>query len=205
MHDLGKLFFAAAVRPGNQHRQIRACDLTGETERGLGQRVGMDESAQIVFDQRRPSTPIARIATRQLLPRLRQLQQIVDCHHQLAVVPRFGQIIGGAGFHQLHRRRQVRPRGQQNHRQIGMTCADFAEQRLAFFTRRGVGLEVHVLHDQIHRRLRKRGQPLFRIDGDARVDIVQRKQRFQRCRDRRVVVDNQDGGHRVSVTQSGKG
>ena len=155
----------------------------------------MHEAAQFVTIERRTTTALAGIAPRELLPGLRQLQQIVDRHHQLAVVPRFGEVIGGAGLDQLHRRFQMRPRGQQNHRKIRMLRADLAEQRFAFFTRRGVGIEVHVLHHQVHRRLRERRQPFDGTAGDTGVDIVQREQGLERGGDRRIVVDDENGGH----------
>ncbi len=201
MHDFGEFFLAAAVGPGDQHRKIGARDLAGEGEGGFGQRIGVHEAAQFVLVQRGAAPTVARVPACELLPGLRQLQQVVDRDHQFAIVPRLGQIIGGAGLDQFHCGFQMRPRGEQDHRQIRMMRADFAEQRDAFFARSGVVLEIHVLHHQIHRRLAQCDQTGFGAGRDARVDIVQREQRLQRGGDSGVVVDDEDRGHGRSVTQ----
>ena len=55
-----------------------------------------------------------------------QLQQVLHRGQQLGVIPRLGQVIGGTGLDQLHRGFQMRPGGEQDHRQVGMALPDGA-------------------------------------------------------------------------------
>ena len=199
--DLGQPLLDAAVGPGDEHRQIRSCDLPGELQHRTGERVRMHETAQVERRQRLAPTPVAGVASRQLLPRLRQFQQVVHGRDEAAIVPRLGEVVRGAGLHQIDRRTQVRPRRQQDHRQVRVARADLAEQRFAFRTGRGVGLEVHVLHHEVHRRFLQRGEAFGGRRRRARVDVVQREQRLQRSGDRGVVVDDEDRGHVGSVAR----
>src|SRR5471030_2206936 len=83
-----------------------------------------------------------------------------------------------------------------------MARADGAEQRRAFLAGGGVGAEVHVLDDQVDRVLFEQRQSLLRRGGAQRVDVVQRQQHFQRDGDGGIVVDDEYGRHRVSITLS---
>src|SRR3546814_9778350 len=69
-----------------------------------------------------------------------------------------------AGAHQFHRAFQMRPGGEQDHRQVGLLFADGTEQGHAFRAGGGVGAEVHVLDDQIDAALRDARQPLGRSE-----------------------------------------
>lgn len=126
-----------------------------------------------------------------------QFQQRIDRGQQLAVVPGLAQIVGGARADQFDRRFQTRPCGQQDDRQIGIETPDRMEQRDAFVARRGVGMEIHVLHHEV--------DPARLQAGDAGLgcrrvfagDVVQREQHLQRGGDSGVVVDDEDRGHQV--------
>ena len=105
------------------------------------------------------SLALTGMCLRQLATVFVQLQQVVDGGHQLAVIPGLGQVIRRAGLDQIHRGFQMRPCGQQDHRQIRMGLPDLPEQGHALFAGGGVGDEVHVLDHQIHRLARQQRQP----------------------------------------------
>jgi hypothetical protein len=100
-----------------------------------------------------------------------------------------------AGLDQLHRAFQVRPRGEQHHRQVRMALAYRGEQRPALVTGGGVGAEVHVLDHQVHRLAVQQRQPFLgrgRVQGG---EVMQREQHLQRGGHGDVVVDDEDVGH----------
>ena len=151
MHDLRIAFLACAIRSGDQHRQFRMRHLAGQRQRALTGRVCIHDAAQVVVLQQRVApAAFSGLGLRQFAPAFAKLQQIVDGGDQLAVVPGFRQVIRSAGLHQVDRRFQPRPCGEQNHWQIGMARADLPEQCRAFIARGGVGVEVHVLDHQVH-------------------------------------------------------
>ncbi len=204
LDDLGNLFLAAAVGAGDQHRQVRACDLTGEGDGALAGRIGEHRAAQIVaLGQLLAAAPFAFAPTFQLAACFGQFQQVVDRGQQLGVVPGFGDVIGRAGLDQAHRAAQMRPGGEQDHGQVRMTLTQLGKQRLAFFAGGGIGGEVHVLDHQIERLLVQQRQPGLRRMRVPRLDVVQRKQHLQCSGHGRVVVDDQDVRHRIA--QGGAG
>jgi hypothetical protein len=78
-----------------------------------------------------------------------QLQEIAHRGDEPGVVPRLGQVVRGAGLHQLDRGFQVGPRREQHHRQVGLRGAQCAEQRDALVAGGRLALEVHVLDDEV--------------------------------------------------------
>ncbi|MCW0463548.1 hypothetical protein NB705_000621 [Xanthomonas sacchari] len=198
LDDLRDLLLAAAVGAGDQHRQFRARHLAGQGDRALAGGIGEHCAAQVVaLRQLLAMAALAVAAAFQFAAGLGQLQQVVDGGQQLAVVPGLGQVVGGAGLDQLHRAAELGPGGQQDHRQIRMARADRLEQGHAFLAGGGVGGEVHVLQDQIDVALAQALQAGLRAVGMDGVDVVQGEQHFQRGGDRRVVVDDQQAGHRA--------
>ncbi len=82
-----------------------------------------------------------------------------------------------------------------------MVFADGAEQCRAFLAGGGVGREVHILDHQVYAGTvaRQQGQAGFGRGRAQRVDVVQRKQHFQRNRHGGIVVNNQYGRHAASI------
>jgi hypothetical protein len=150
----------------------------------------------VVLLERLAAPARTRAPALEFAPRLRQFEQVVDRRHQLAVVPGLAQVVGGPGTDQVHRRLQVGPCGEQDHRQVRMARADLAEQGHALLAGGRVRVEVHVLHHQVDAVVAgQRRQPLLRGRGGTGVDLVQREQRLQRGRHAGVVVDDQDRRH----------
>ena len=120
----------------------------------------------MVLFQRVAPPALAAHVPRERPPGLGKLDQVVDRRQQLSVVPRLGQVVGGARLHQVDGGLQVGPSREQDHRQVRMPFADPFEQRDPFLARRGVGAEIHVLHDEVDGLTRgrtrlQRGQPVL--------------------------------------------
>ena len=130
-----------------------------------------------------------------------EFEQVVDGRDQLAVVPGFRQVIRCSGLDQVDGSFEMRPRRQQDHRQVRVARAEVAEQRLTLAARGGVGAEVHVLDHQVDRRAREHRQAFFRRGGAQRVDVVQREQQRERIDHARVVVDQENGRHARMITR----
>jgi len=196
VQDLGDFLLAGPVRTGDEYRQVGARDLAGERKHAFAGCIGEHGATQVVVAQQRVApAAFAGAHLREFASGFRQFEQVVDGGQQLAVVPRLGEIVGGAGLDQVDRAFQVRPRRQQDDRQVGKARADVGEQRNAFLARGGVGLEVHVLHDEVDRLALQQRERLVWELHRARVDVVQREQRLERGGNGRVVVDDEDGGH----------
>ncbi|MNT06965.1 hypothetical protein D3C72_1416520 [compost metagenome] len=152
LDDLRDLLLARAIGAGDQHRQLRARDLAGQGDHPLAGGVGEHRAAQRVLVFQCMALALFALASLvQFAPRFGQFQQVVDRGQQLAVIPGFGQVVGGTGLDQVHRAAQVGPGRQQDYRQIGVAFADLREQRLAFLAGGGVLAEVHVLDHQVDR------------------------------------------------------
>jgi len=76
-----------------------------------------------------------------------------------------------------------------------MAIADLCEQGHAFFARRGVGGEIHVLHHQVEAAAAQHRQSLVRRQRAHRVDVFQREQDLDRGGDRGIVIDYKDSRH----------
>ena len=94
-----------------------------------------------------------------LLRKLAQADQILDLGDELLVVPRLGDVVGGALFDELHGGLERRERRHDEHRQIGVEAFDIGEQLGPLRAVGGVAPEVHVLHD---------GSDVFRSDDGQR-------------------------------------
>jgi len=145
-----------------------------------------------------PLAPFASHALRQRAVRLPEFDQVGHRGQQALVVPGLGQVVGGAGLYQVDRRIEMGPGGEQDHRQVRMARADFAEQGHAFLARGGVGGEVHVLDHQVDAiapRARQQRQSFLGRGRMQRRDVVQRKQHVEGDADGGVVVNDEYSGH----------
>ena len=79
-----------------------------------------------------------------------QVEQVAHAGEQPRIVPGLGDVVGGARAHQLDRRLQVRPGGEQDDGQLRQAHADGAEKGHAFLAAGGLAVEVHVLDHQVH-------------------------------------------------------
>ncbi len=201
LDDLGDAFLAGAVRARDQHRNVGARDLAGELDDALGRRRRENESAQIVLRIERLAALAALLAhARDLARRLGKLEKILDRREQLVVVPRFGEIVGRAGLDELDRGFEMRPRGQEHDRKIGMLRADVAEELDALLARRRVGREVHVLDDEVDVLVLEKLQAVLGRVRHARLNLAQREHELERGADRVVVVDHEDRAHGLVVS-----
>ena len=151
MHDVGEDFLAGAVRAGDEHRHVGMRHLRGHRSHRVQRIALVDQAAQVVaLGELGARLGAARARGDVLFDGRAQLEQVADGRQQARVVPGLGDVVGGAGLHQVHGGFQVRPRGQQDHRHVGMQGAQFLEQRDAFLARGGFAPEVHVLDDQVH-------------------------------------------------------
>ena len=150
LDDFRDALLAGTVRTGDEYRNVRTRDLAGELHQPLGGGGGKHQAAQVVGGIERLSAATALVAQARHLARgFGKFQQVLHRRHQLVVVPRLGEVVGGAGLDQFHRGFEVRPGGQQDDRQVRMALADRPEQCHAFLARGGVGGEVHVLHHEV--------------------------------------------------------
>ena len=201
MHDRGDALLAAAVGAGDQHRHVGTGHLAGQVERAPHRFGSEHQPVEVVLAAQllAPLTPLAPAAG-QLAAGFGKLQQVLHRGQQLVVVPRLGQVVRGAGLDQLHRGFQVRPGGEQDHRQIGMALADRAEQLHTLLARGGVGGEVHVLDHHVDGVALQHGQAVFRRQRRQGADLVQRQRQRERLAHRGIVVDDEYGsGHSLSA------
>ncbi len=124
LHDGRDALLAGAVRAGDQHRHVGARDLAGQVEHALGGRVGEHQAAQVVaaLPAVAPRLPLAarpRASARLAWPSSSRLLTVAS---RRCVVPGLGEVVGRAGLHQLHRALEVGPRGEQDHRQVGVVA-----------------------------------------------------------------------------------
>ncbi len=80
-----------------------------------------------------------------------QIKEVANRGQQPVVVPRFGDVIGGSGFDEFHRRFQVSPCGEQNDRHVGKAPPDLVEEGDPFLAAGGLTAEIHVLDHDINR------------------------------------------------------
>ena len=85
----------------------------------------------------------------------------------------------------------MRPRREQDHRQIRMLLADRPEQRHALLARCGVGGEVHVLDHHVDGLMLQHGQAFVRRQRGERPDVMQGHSQRKRLAHGRVVVDDE--------------
>ena len=151
MHDVGEHFLARAVGPGDEHGHIGVRHLRGHRCHRVQRLAFVDQAAQVVA--------LGELGARLGAPRARgdvffhrgaQLEQVAHRGQQARIVPGLGDVVGGAGLHQVHGGFQVRPGREQDDRHVRMQRAQLAEQRDAFFARGRLAAEVHVLDDQVH-------------------------------------------------------
>ena len=142
-----RLPLGPVISTGTSARATWQASSSARSRRGRTRTRGRPDRNCAASASRRARRSRARRATSRV--GLGQLQQVLHRGQQLVVVPGLGEVVGRAGLDQLDRGLQVRPRGQQHHRQVRMALADRAEQRDAFLARRGVGAEVHVLDHQV--------------------------------------------------------
>ncbi len=141
---------AGAVGARDQHRYFGAGDPAGQLHRGRHGPGFIDHPAQVMrLRQTRPLLFAFKMQARRLAHALRQLQQILHGGQQPVIVPGLGHIVGGAGLHQLHRRLQMGPGGEQDDGKIRMIRANVPEQCYTFLAGGGICTEVHVGDDQI--------------------------------------------------------
>ena len=196
LDDLGDALLAGTVRPGDQHRHLAAGDLAGQGQHPLGGRIGVDKPAQVEATQGRLlALPHPGVLTQRALG-IGQLEQVAHAGEQAGVVPGLADVVSRTLLDQAHRRIEMRPRGEQDDRQVRMALTDGEEQLLALLARGGVAGKVHVLDHQVHRLPPQQRQPLLRPRRRHAVDVVQRKQHRQRGQHGGVVVDQEQGGHR---------
>ena len=151
MHDVGQHFLAGAIGSGDEHGHVGMRHLRGHRRHGVQRVAFVDQAAKVVaLGELGARFGALRARGDVLLHRGAQLEQVAHRGQQARVVPGLGDVVGGAGLHQVHGGFQVRPGGQQDHRHVGMQCAQFPEQRDAFFAGGGLAPEVHVLDDQVH-------------------------------------------------------
>ena len=96
-------------------------------------------------------------------------------------------------MHQLHRRLEVRPGRQQDHRQVRVARPDLAEQGHAFLAGGGLAVEVHVLDHEVSRLALEQRQARRRGGRAQHARTVQRQQHLEGGAHRLAVVDDEDG------------
>ena len=150
LDDLGDDFLADAVRPGDQHRHVGARDLRRHLHRRVHGTARVDHAAQVEACRQRRAQPLALAFPHpRLEQRDAQLQQVANRGHQPRVVPGLREVIGGAGLHEFDGGLEMRPRGEQDDREVGLQAPQRAEERDAFIARRRLAREVHVLDHEV--------------------------------------------------------
>ena len=119
LDDLGEHFLARAVRAGDQHRHVGPRHLRRHLHHGVHRRAAIDDAAQV---EARRQLGMRAVDARQPLAlgreRRVQLQQVAHGGDEPRVVPGLREVVGGAGLDQLDRGLEVRPGGEQDHRQV---------------------------------------------------------------------------------------
>jgi hypothetical protein len=86
---------------------------------------------------------------------------------------------------------EVRPRGEQHHRQVRLRGPQRAEKRDALVARSGLALEVHVLDDEVDAAARDALEPLPGRGDALDAGALQREQDVERRAHSVVVVDDE--------------
>jgi hypothetical protein len=206
LDDLGDLLLAGAVGPGDQHRGVGARDAGGERDHAVHRLAGVDEAAQVVAVLQLVAGAGALGPQAVVLQReLPHAQHVLHGGDDLGVVPRLGEVVGGALLDEGDRGLERGPRGHQEDGQVAVELAQATKQRGALLARGRVVAEVHVLDDGADVTLGDQLERGLRRVGDLRRDPVDVEQDLEGRAHRRVVVDDQYLLHGASVVPASPG
>jgi hypothetical protein len=133
VHDIGQDFLARAVGTRDEHRHVGVRNLGGHRGHGMQRIAFVDEAFEVVSFGKRGARLGAMCAGADVfLHRGAQLEQIAHRGQKPRVVPGLGDVVGSAGLHQIHRGLEMRPRRQQDDRDVRVQCPQLAEQGDAF-------------------------------------------------------------------------
>ena len=188
----GDHFLARAVRARDQHRHVGAGHLGRHLHDGVHRIARVDDAAQVEpCREGRPRLLALALALPRDEQRRAQLQQVAHRRDEARVVPGLGQVVGRAGPDEFDGGLEVRPRGQQHDRQVGLQAPQRAEQRDALLARGRLAAEVHVLDHEVDVALRDAIEPGARRVGERDLRALERQQHLERRAHGLAVVDHE--------------